>query len=321
MWTRADLKSKAKENLQGGYWALVVMALIMQILTGGGGGGGSSSSSTSDEEMSEAIDSISSSSEAMTVFLTVLGIVGVVVLVALIMGMLLSYFVYNPLIVGAQRYFITATYKDATFNDFNCLVYAFKKGNYMNVVKIMFLRALYTGLWSLLFIIPGIIKSYEYRMIPYILAEDPSLSTEEAFRLSKEMMDGNKFDTWVLELSFIGWHILSVFTCGLLSIFYVNPYMFLTYTQLYETLKHRASMDYYDHSIAGNGYAYSGSSANSYGNPGAYAQANPYADPYASQPSQSYATGELFNPSAPIEEETATVDPYSDPYKLPGDNE
>lgn len=325
MWTRAELKSKAKENLQGGYWALVVMALILQFLTGGGGGGGTSSSSTSDEEMSEAIDSITNSSEAMTIFLTVLGIVGAVVLVALVIGMLLSYFVYNPLLVGAQRYFITATYKDATFNDFNCLGYAFKKGNYLNVVKIMFLRALYTGLWSLLFIIPGIIKSYEYRMIPYILAEDPSLSAEEAFRLSKEMMDGNKFDTWVLELSFIGWHVLSVFTCGLLSIFYVNPYMYLTYTQLYETLKHRASMDYYDHSIAGNGYAYSGSSASPYGNPGAYAQANPYAnpyaDPYAGQTSQSYATGEVFNPSAPIEEEIATVDPYSDPYKLPGDNE
>ena len=71
--------------------------------------------------------------------------------------------------------------------------------------------------------------------------------------------------------------------------------MYLTYTQLYETLKHRASMDYYDHSIAGNGYAYSASStstsSNTYGNPGAYAQANPY------------------------------TNEYSDPYKLPDDNE
>ena len=318
MWTRAELKSKAKENLQGGYWALVVMALIMQFLSGGGGGGSSSGGSSSSEELSESIDSIGSSSEALTALFVILGIVGSIILVALIAGTLLSLFVYNPLIVGVQRYFVTATYKDATFNDYNCLSHGFKKGVYLNVVKVMFFRGLYTFLWSLLFIIPGIIKSYEYRMIPYILAENPTISTEDAFRLSKEMMDGNKFDTWVLELSFLGWHILSVFTCGLLSIFYVNPYMYMTYTQLYETLKHRASMDYYDHSIAGNGYAYSGA-ANTYGNPGAYAQANPYADPYAQSQTPGYASGEMFNPSAPVEDEKDN--PYSDPYKLPGDNE
>ena len=283
MWTRADLKSKAKEDLQAGYWALVVMALIMQFLVGGGGGGGGSSSSASEEELTEAFNGLGNA-EIMTTILVILGIVGSIILIALIMGMLLSYFVYNPLIVGVQRYFITATYKDATFSDYNCLGHGFKKGNYMNVVKIMFFRGLYTFLWSLLFIIPGIIKAYEYRMIPYILAENPEISTEDAFRLSKEMMDGNKWDAFVLELSFLGWHILSVFTCGLLSVFYVNPYMYLTYTHLYEALKHRVSTDYFDHSIPGNGFAYSGASAGAestvYGNPGAYAQANPYADPY-----------------------------------------
>ncbi len=279
MWTRADLKSKAKEDLQAGYWALVVMALIMQFLVGGGGSGGGSSSSASEEEISEAFNGLGNS-EAMTAFLAIIGIVGVIILFALIVGMLLSYFVYNPLLVGVQRYFITATYKDATFSDYNCLGHGFKKGNYLNVVKIMFLRGLFTGLWSLLFVIPGIIKAYEYRMIPFILAEDPEISTEDAFRLSKEMMDGNKWDAFVLELSFLGWHLLSVFTCGILSVFYVNPYMYLTYTHLYEALKHRVSVDYYDHSIPGNGFAYSGAGAAGgqtvYGNPGAYAQADPY---------------------------------------------
>lgn len=296
MWTRAELKSKAKENLQGGYWALVVMALIMQFLSGGGGGGSSSGTSSSSEDLSESFNSLGNG-EALTALLVILGIVGSILLIAIIAGTLLSFFVYNPLIVGVQRYFVTATYKDATFNDYNCLSHGFKKGVYLNVVKVMFFRGLYTFLWSMLFIIPGIIKAYEYRMIPYILAEDPTISTEDAFRLSKEMMDGNKFDTWVLELSFLGWHILSVFTCGILSVFYVNPYMYMTYAQLYETLKHRASMDYYDHSIAGNGYAYSASTSNTYGNPGAYAQSNP---------------------SAPIED---APNAYDDPYKLPENNE
>lgn len=302
MWTRAELKSKAKEDLQGGYWALVVMALIMQFLTGGGGGGGGSSASSSDEEIANSFNSLGSG-EALTAVLVILGIIGSILLIAIIAGMLLSFFVYNPLVVGVQRYFVSATYKDATFSDYNCLSHGFKKGVYLNVVKIMFLRGFYTFLWSLLFIIPGIIKSYEYRMIPYILAENPTLSTEEAFRLSKEMMDGNKFDTWVLELSFLGWHLLSVFTCGLLSIFYVNPYMHMTYAHLYEVLKHRASMDYYDHSIAGNGYAYSGSSSTVYGNPGAYAQ----------EPASNYATGKVFSPSAPVDEDVWNNDPYQLP--------
>ena len=66
---------------------------------------------------------------------------------------------------------------------------------------------------------PGIIKSYEYRMIPYILAENPSINWREAFRLSKAMMDGQKWNTFVLDLSFIGWDLLSAVTGGLLGLF------------------------------------------------------------------------------------------------------
>ena len=94
-------------------------------------------------------------------------------------------------------------------------------------------------MWSLLFIIPGVIKGYEYRMIPYLLAENPALSKKEAFALSKQMMDGEKFNAWVLDLSFIGWNILSAFTCCILAIFYVAPYQNLTNAQLYAVLKQK----------------------------------------------------------------------------------
>lgn len=271
MWTRVELKNKAKEDLKAGYWALVVMALVLQFLSGGTGGGGSSASSASGEEFSEAFRSMDSS-ETFATMMIILGIVGSIVLIAIIFGILLSCFVYNPLIVGAQRYFITAIHKDATFSDYNCLGHAFKKGNYLNTVKIMFLRGLFTGLWSLLFIIPGIIKKYEYRMIPYILAENPTLTTEEAFRFSKEMMDGNKWNAFVLDLSFIGWYMLSLCTCGILSIFYVNPYVYLTDAHLYEALKHRASADYYDDTISQNEYTVPAPEEKIYGNPGAYSE-------------------------------------------------
>ena len=101
----------------------------------------------------------------------------------------------------------------------------------------MFLKALYVFLWSLLLVIPGIIKGYEYRMIPYILAENPGIDTKEAFAMSKQMMDGNKWNAFVLDLSFLGWIILSVFTCGILAVFYVNPYIYMTDAELYVALK------------------------------------------------------------------------------------
>ena len=106
-------------------------------------------------------------------------------------------------------------------------------------MKILFFRDLYVILWSLLFLIPGIVKLYEYRMIPYLLAEHPEMSKEEAFAISKQMMMGEKGKAFLLDLSFIGWILLSIFTCGLLLIFYVEPYMFSTSAALYEVLKYQ----------------------------------------------------------------------------------
>lgn len=101
----------------------------------------------------------------------------------------------------------------------------------------MFLMNLYTALWSVLFIIPGIVKSYEYRMIPYLLAEKPEMDKTEAFKTSKSMMDGNKWNAFVLDLSFILWDILGIITLGLVEVFWVGPYKLLTGAALYDALK------------------------------------------------------------------------------------
>lgn len=74
-------------------------------------------------------------------------------------------------------------------------------------------------------------------MIPYILAEIPKIQRKKAFKLSKEMMKGNKWKTFILDLSFLGWELLSIFTFGLLNIFYINPYKVATTVELYEVLK------------------------------------------------------------------------------------
>lgn len=86
------------------------------------------------------------------------------------------------------------------------------------------MRHLKIFLWSLLFIIPGVIKSYETFMVPYLLAENPDIDRREIFVLSRRMMDGNKMNLFILNLSFIGWMFLSMLTSGLAYIFFVGPY-------------------------------------------------------------------------------------------------
>ena len=92
-------------------------------------------------------------------------------------------------------------------------------------------------LWSLLFIIPGIIKSYEYAMVPYLLADNSDMDKDEILNLSRRMMEGNKWDFFVLELSFIGWILLAVSTFNIVGILYVDPYIEATHAQFYLKIK------------------------------------------------------------------------------------
>ena len=103
----------------------------------------------------------------------------------------------------------------------------------------MFFYDLYSILWTMLFIIPGLIKIYEYRMIPYILADNPDMDKKEVFALSKSMMKGNKWRAFVLDLSFILWDFLSCVTLGLVEGKHsrVAPYKLLTNAALYDELK------------------------------------------------------------------------------------
>lgn len=107
--------------------------------------------------------------------------------------------------------------------------------DYGNLIKIFAFRGIKILLWSLLLIIPGLVKSYEYFAIPYILAEKPKMDMGEVFDLSKEMMDGNKMNIFILRLSFLGWIIVGAIIPG--SIFLINPYMEATFTQAYLDIK------------------------------------------------------------------------------------
>lgn len=272
MWTRAGLKEKAKRALSGNYWRVVLVTLIVFII-GGASTGASINLDTSeieaafeegfilgygdeyyyeddfyfedeynfedefdfdDDDYYEDDEYYEEELETAVDFVLGIMILGVLVIavIALIIGFFLSVFIYCPLEVGTKRFFFKNLNQPAEVKE---VAYAFDN-NYKNVVKILFFRELYILGWSLLFVIPGIIKSYEYLMVPYLLAENPNLTKDQAFALSKQMMTGHKWDAFVLNLSFIGWDILSSVTLGILSIFYVEPYRCLTFAALYEEL-------------------------------------------------------------------------------------
>jgi uncharacterized membrane protein len=104
--------------------------------------------------------------------------------------------------------------------------------HWKSAILASFLVNLFTSLWMLLCIIPGIVAAYKYAMVPFILAEDPDIAPREAIRKSTEMMRGHKWQLFCLSLSFIGWSILCAFTCGI-GFLWLNPYINATMANFY----------------------------------------------------------------------------------------
>ena len=175
-----------------------------------------------------------SDSETGAAILAIAGaIVVLVVAVILLFAGVLKIFVLNPLEAGCRNFLLRNATGESDLGDIG---FGFTPDYWRNV-KTLFLRDLFRFLWGLLLIVPGIIKRYSYRMAPYILADRPELSGTEVLTLSRQMMDGHKWKTFVLDLSFLGWNILSALTFGLLGVFYVNPYRQCTDAELYRELK------------------------------------------------------------------------------------
>lgn len=224
MWKRNELKEQGKAALKRNYWEAVLVTVIM-----GGGVCGAGCSAVNSESVQNMISGNISGVADEVVLLSVL----LILIAALVFAILLKVLIVNPLFVGINRFKINAVNDKGNVSDlghgFGC---AYKRN-----IKTLFFMDLYLILWSCLFIIPGIVKSYQYRMIPYILADNPDIDKKEAFAKSKAMMEGNKWKVFVLDLSFILWYLLGVITCGILNVFYVEPYRQLTDAALYETLK------------------------------------------------------------------------------------
>ena len=228
MLKRRELKEKGKNAFLRNYWACVLVAVVISLLVGVPSG-------VEFETQLNQVGGTQISTTQLTLF-------GVPIVKNLLFGaafgsilfLLVSIFLSSVVEVGGCSFYAKNAFQNAEFNE---LFFGFDKNIYKNIVLVQFVRKVKIFLWSLLLIIPGIIKSYEYYMIPYILADNPNMDQDEVFALSKKMMDGHKMDVFVFELSFFGWSLLAAFTFGILNIFYVNPYIYASKAEIYFELK------------------------------------------------------------------------------------
>lgn len=272
---RRQLKEWAKSAFNRSYWKSVLVAFILSITVGSGGSSGSSSSgSSSDMDFSHMTEA------DIAIFVVTMLVVFAVVGVIWIIVMAVKAFVFNPLQVGCQSYFCKGlndvnpqlnelgrgfkpNYKNVALTMFLRDLYLWL-WSLISVIPVfigavvMILLSMFVDddsavalvivtvvvmcLLAFALCIPYIIKLYQYMLVPYILADNPDMPRKQVFELTKQMMDGNKMNAFVLNLSFIGWHMLSLLTCGILSIFYVEPYRAYTIAAFYKDIQHRFSM-------------------------------------------------------------------------------
>lgn len=279
MWTRAELKEKAKINFKRLYKQSVIVCIIVYLLGAIFDGGYNSTSNRVENSVTynqsqdsgdiyenDAFDegfNLENKTHSVSEFTEKYSIGGVIenffefifnsiynlfsgismaiivvisICIALI-GVVLKVLIFNPIIIGKNNFFMGIREDERKVGD---IFFLFKDSKFIKPAITIFFVDLFTLLWTLLLIIPGIIKHYQYFMIEYILSENPDIDRKRAFELSKYMMDGQILETFVLDLSFIGWDILSSITFGLVGIFYVNPYREATYAELYAALREEA---------------------------------------------------------------------------------
>ena len=223
-----ELRARAWESLKGKYW----MAFAVIIVTGLIGSIGNAFVSFG-QQLGEVLGLVDPAEMDSTMVLGALVLNGVVIISAII-GALFSIFVTDALTVGTCNYFIKNTDSKPSFRD---IFSGFKVKYGRNIGTLLFV-GIKSVLWTLLFIIPGIIKSYEYSIIPYILADDPEISSKDAFKKAKQMMKGNKWRLFKLEFSFIGWFVLCVLTLGI-GTFFLIPYLNAANAEFYVELKNK----------------------------------------------------------------------------------
>ena len=269
MWNRKEFKEKGKKNFKKNYLACVVICFLLAFLGIEYSGSanvihGYNTNATVPENVSHATErstnmeilggednfitiSLETATSTISYTFKLVGSIRDLILnnytASLILALIFAieffyvFFICNPLLVGSRKFFIeNHSRKKAKFG---FMLEPFKNKRYLHTVKTLLLQTLYLFLWMFT-IIGYFIKLYEYRMIPYILADNPELETKEVFAKSKKMMYGYKWEMFKFDLSYIGWYLLDALTFGITGIFYSNPYKAASTAEIYLKLKESA---------------------------------------------------------------------------------
>lgn len=221
--TYSDYRRVARENLQGN-WPLSIGVCAIACILGGMSVGGSFIPEFSFRVDGQDISNINDLLNLITpAAFSAFGLGSLLALTRLVIG--------GTIELGFAQYLLKQ-YNHANF-ELHDLFSRFDRFGQGFAQK--FLRGLYTILWSFLFIIPGIVKSYAYAMTPFIMAENPEMSASEAITASKELMDGHKGELFTLDLTFLGWGLLAALTLNLGNLA-LNPYHNAAYAAFYKDL-------------------------------------------------------------------------------------
>jgi uncharacterized membrane protein len=229
MWTIKELKTNARAVLKQNYWQAFLVSLILALING------INFSWRSDSQGSQTPGQVWSD-WSMSIPTYLIAFLATAAILIFLLALAFRVLLVNPLQVGICKYFVEE--QKYSF-DLNHLGYSFNKTRYMDIVKAMLWRLLLNILWFLLLIIPGIVAFYAYRMVPYILADNPNIGYKRAVQLSVEMTRGHKFHILGMDLSFIGWLLLGLIAFGV-GVLFVLPYINATNAELYAVLKQNA---------------------------------------------------------------------------------
>jgi uncharacterized membrane protein len=149
-------------------------------------------------------------------------------------GGLAHLLIAGPLCLGITIFTLALSRNESAY--FEQMFQGFKRFQVSLIAYV--LRGIFVILWSLLLIVPGIIAALSYAMTFYIISDNPSVTAKEAIKKSKEMMYGNKWKLFTLQLRFIGWALLCILTAGI-GFLWLVPYMQVSNAKFYEDIKNR----------------------------------------------------------------------------------
>lgn len=254
MWKNRDIKVKGMYAFRKNMLSCIIVSIITMIATGKfsfnfiaqvKNAGDTAAAGTSDtiaaltaallkgQSLSSVIDT--STASALMTSLLPYKWMGAMTFGTALLAAAIYILVAGPAEAGACRFFIVNSNEHDKLTEVKAMLGIMN--NYKTVTITMLLRKVLQTLWTILLIFPGVIKYYEYRFIPYLLAEYDTITIKEAFRLSKELTKGQKMNMFKYDLSFIGWYILEFITSGLASLLLVFPYKSASTAELYQLLK------------------------------------------------------------------------------------